>query len=139
MASSRKVIITCAVTGLIHTPTMTPHLPITPDEIAQASIGAAEAGASIIHLHARDPKDGRPTPDPKVFMDFLPRIKQQTDAVINITTGGGHGMTLEERLAALLRAKPEMCSLNMGSMNFGLFPMLQKYREFQHEWERKHL
>ncbi len=139
MASSRKVIITCAVTGSIHTPTMTPHLPITPDEIAQASIGAAEAGASIIHLHARDPKDGRPTPDPKVFMDFLPRIKQQTDAVINITTGGGHGMTLEERLAAPLRAKPEMCSLNMGSMNFGLFPMLQKYREFQHEWERKHL
>lgn len=139
MASSRKVIITCAVTGSIHTPTMTPHLPITPDEIAQASIGAVEAGASIIHLHARDPKDGRPTPDPEVFMGFLPRIKQQTDAVINITTGGGHGMTLEERLAAPLRAKPEMCSLNMGSMNFGLFPMLQKYQEFQHEWERKHL
>jgi uncharacterized protein (DUF849 family) len=139
MASSRKVIITCAVTGSIHTPTMTPHLPITPDEIAQASIGAVEAGASIIHLHARDPKDGRPTPDPEVFMGFLPRIKQQTDAVINITTGGGHGMTLEERLAAPLRAKPEMCSLNMGSMNFGLFPMLQKYQEFQHDWERKHL
>jgi uncharacterized protein (DUF849 family) len=136
---SNKVIITCAVTGSIHTPTMTPHLPITPDEIAAASIGAAEAGAAIIHLHARDPKDGRPTPDPDVFMAFLPRIKQSTDAVVNITTGGGHGMTLEERLAAPLAAEPEMCSLNMGSMNFGLFPMLNRYKEFNHDWERKHL
>ena len=135
----RKVIITCAVTGSIHTPTMTPHLPITPDQIAQEAIGAAEAGASILHLHARDPENGRPTPDPTVFMEFLPRIKQSTDAVVNITTGGGHGMSLEERLAAPLKASPEMCSLNMGSMNFGLFPLLDKYKSFQHEWERQHL
>jgi len=108
-----KVVITCAVTGSIHTPTMSPYLPLTPDEIARDAIAAAEAGAAILHLHARDPKDGRPTPDPDVFMQFLPRIKQSTGAVINITTGGGHGMTLEERLAAPLRAKPEMSSLNM--------------------------
>jgi uncharacterized protein (DUF849 family) len=139
MARSGKVIITCAVTGSIHTPTMSPHLPLTPDEVASQAIGAAEAGAAILHLHARDPKDGRPTPDPKVFMQFLPRIKQATDAVINITTGGGHGMTLEERLAAPLQASPEMCSLNMGSMNFGLFPMLQRYKEFKYDWERQHL
>ncbi len=139
MKKQDKVIITCAVTGSIHTPTMTPHLPITPNEIAEASIGAAEAGAAIIHLHARDAETGRPTPDPAVFMEFLPRIKQSTDAVVNITTGGGHGMSLEERLAAPLRAKPEMTSLNMGSMNFGLFPLLERYPEFQHEWERQHL
>jgi len=139
MAAARKVIITCAVTGSIHTPTMSDYLPLTPDQIAEQAIGAAEAGASILHLHARDPKDGRPTPDPDVFMQFLPRIKQNTDAVINITTGGGAGMSLEERLAAPLRAKPEMCSLNMGSMNFGLFPLLDKYPTFKHEWERKHL
>ena len=130
-----KVIITCAVTGSIHTPTMSEHLPITPDEIAEGAIGAAEAGASILHLHARDPKDGRPTPDLAVFMAFLPRIKQSTDAVVNITTGGGHHMTLDERLAAPLRAKPEMCSLNMGSMNFGLFPILAKDYQWKHDWE----
>jgi uncharacterized protein (DUF849 family) len=139
MAKSSKVIITCAVTGSIHTPTMSPHLPITPDEIASQAIEAAEAGAAILHLHARDPKDGRPTPDPKVFMGFLPRIKQSTEAVVNITTGGGHGMTLQERLAAPLQAKPEMCSLNMGSMNFGLYPMLQRYKEWKHDWEPKAL
>ena len=139
MARSGKVVITCAVTGSIHTPTMSPYLPLTPDEVAGQAIEAAEAGAAILHLHARDPRDGRPTPDPKVFMEFLPRIKQASDAVINITTGGGHGMTLEERLAAPLKASPEMCSLNMGSMNFGLFPMLAKYREFKHDWERVHL
>jgi uncharacterized protein (DUF849 family) len=137
--SRRKTIITCAVTGSIHTPTMSPHLPITPDEIARESIAAAEAGASIIHLHARDPKDGRPTPSPDVFMEFLPRIKQACDAVVNITTGGGHGMTVAERLAAPLRASPEMTSLNMGSMNFGLYPMLERYKEFRHDWERVHL
>src|SRR6266705_3224485 len=124
---SDKVIITCAITGGIHTPTMSDALPFTPDDIAAQSIAAAEAGASILHLHARDPKDGRPTPDPAVFMQFLPRIKQSTDAVINVTTGGGHGMTLEERLAAPLKASPEMTSLNMGSMNFGLYPMLARY------------
>src|SRR5258708_23617702 len=108
MAASRKVIITCAVTGSIHTPTMTPYLPITPNEIAEGAIGAYEAGASILHLHARDPKDGRPTPDPEVFMQFLPRIKQATNAVINITTGGVHNMTVQHRLTAHLRAQPEM-------------------------------
>ena len=139
MAKGRKVIITCAVTGSIHTPSMSPHLPLTPADIAQQSIDAAEAGAAIIHLHARDPADGRPTPDPEMFMQFLPTIRDGCDAVINITTGGGHGMTLDERLAAPLRASPEMCSLNMGSMNFGLFPMLQRYDEFRYEWERAHL
>ena len=139
VARRDKVIITCAVTGSIHTPTMSPHLPLTPNEIAEDSIRAYEAGASIIHLHARDPEDGRPTPSADVFMQFLPRIKQSTDAVINVTTGGGHGMSLAERLEGPMRARPEMCSLNMGSMNFGLYPMLDRYREFKHEWERTHL
>jgi uncharacterized protein (DUF849 family) len=139
MAAKSKVIITCAVTGSIHTPTMSPHLPLTPDEVAHQAIEAAEAGAAILHLHARDPKDGRPTPDPNVFMQFLPRIKQATGAVVNITTGGGHGMSLQDRLAAPLKAKPEMCSLNMGSMNFGLYPMLQRYKEWKHDWEPKYL
>ncbi|HUB97656.1 MAG TPA: 3-keto-5-aminohexanoate cleavage protein [Stellaceae bacterium] len=139
MARTGKVIITCAVTGSIHTPTMSPYLPLTPDEVAEQAIGAAEAGAAILHLHARDPKDGRPTPDPAVFMQFLPRIKQACDAVVNITTGGGLGMTLDERLAAPKRASPEMCSLNMGSMNFGLYPLLNRYKEFKHDWERQHL
>src|SRR5437763_15585166 len=134
-----KVIITCAVTGSIHTPTMCPSLAPAPDEVAKDAIAAAEAGAAILHLHARDPKDGRPTPDPNVFMEFLPRIKQATNAVVNITTGGGHGMTLDERLAAPLRAKPEMCSLKMGSMNFGLYPMLDRYKDWKHEWEPQHL
>lgn len=139
MAAARKVIITCAVTGSVHTPTMSPHLPVTPDEIAAQAVGAAEAGAAIIHLHARDPETGRPTPDPSVFMRFLPRIKQACDAVVNITTGGGHTMTLEDRLAAPLAAKPEMCSLNMGSMNFGLYPMLQRYKTWKHDWEPEYL
>lgn len=137
-AKQNKVIITCAVTGSIHTPTMSPHLPITADEVAQQAIDAAEAGASILHLHARN-ADGSPTPDPKAFMEFLPRIKQNSDAVVNITTGGGHGMSLEERLAAAVVASPEMTSLNMGSMNFGLFPILDKMKDFQHEWEPKFL
>jgi 3,5-dioxohexanoate:acetyl-CoA acetone transferase len=136
---ARKVIISCAVTGSIHTPTMTPYLPITPDEIAESAIGAGEAGAAILHLHARDPENGRPTPDPKVFMQFLPKIKAGTDAVINITTGGGHNMTVQERLALPLAAKPEVCSLNMGSMNFGLYPALEKRREWKHDWEPQYL
>ena len=138
-AAARKVIITTAITGSIHTPTMSPHLPITPKQIAEESIASAKAGAAIIHLHARDPKDGRPTPDPKVFMEFLPVIKQNCDAVINVTTGGGQNMTVQERLAAPLVAKPEMCSLNMGSMNFGLFPMLQRYPKFKYDWEPQFL
>ena len=139
MAQARKVIITCAVTGSIHTPTMSPYLPITPDQIAENAIAAAEAGAAILHLHARDPRDGRPTPDPEVFMQFLPRIHAATDAVINITTGGSLGMTLEERLAAPLRVKPEMASLNMGSMNFGIYPLAARYPAWQYDWEPKYL
>lgn len=134
-----KVIISCALTGAVHTPTMSPYLPVTPEEIAQQAIEAAEAGASVLHLHARDPETGKPTPDPDVFMQFLPRIKQATDAVVNITTGGGQGMSLDERLAAPLRASPELCSLNMGSMNFGMYPMLERYKSFQHDWEAAHL
>ena len=134
-----KIIISCAVTGAIHTPSMSEHLPITPEQIAEQSIAAAEAGAAIIHLHARDPVDGRPTPDPDVFMRFLPRIKQSTDAVINITTGGGLGMTLDERLAAPLRASPEMCSLNMGSMNFNIAPSAARVKSWKHEWEKPYL
>ncbi len=139
LSKNHKAVITCAVTGSIHTPTMSDHLPLTPDEIATQAIEAAEAGAAILHLHARDPKDGRPTPNPEVFMQFLPRIKQQTDAVINITTGGGHNMTVQDRLAAPLRTSPEMCSLNMGSMNFGLFPILAKYDQWKHDWEPAYL
>lgn len=132
-----KVIITCAVTGSIHTPTMSPHLPVTPDEIADQAVAAAEAGAAILHLHARNPKTGQPTADPEVFMQFLPRIARECDAVINITTGGSSLMTLEERLTAPDLAQPEMCSLNMGSMNFGLFPMKRRYSEWKFEWEPK--
>lgn len=139
MSGGRKVIITCAVTGSIHTPTMSPYLPITPNEIVEASVGAAEAGASIIHLHARDPETGKPSPDPRLFMDFLPRIRQQTNAVMNISTGGGLKMTLEERLEAAHAAKPELCSLNMGSMNFVLSQVVPKYTEWKHDWEKPYL
>ena len=139
MAATKKVIISCAITGSIHTPTMTPYLPITAQQIADNAIGAAEAGAAIVHLHARDPETGQPTPDPERFMAFLPVIKQACDVVVNITTGGGHGMSLEERLAAARRAQPEMCSLNMGSMNFGLFPLLDRIKEFKYDWEPKAL
>lgn len=132
---AKPVIITCAPTGGIHTPTMSPHLPITPAEIATAAIEAAEAGASVIHLHARDAETGKPDPRPETFMQFLPVIKQSSDAVINISTGGSLGMTIEERLAAAMRARPEMASLNMGSMNFGIFPLLEKYDSWQHDWE----
>ena len=132
---SKKVIITCAVTGSVHTPSMSPHLPWKPEDIASQAIEAAEAGASILHLHARDPENGKPTADPAVFMRFLPVIKQASAAVINISTGGSSLMSLEDRLAAALRAEPEMCSLNMGSMNFGLYPALDKPRDWQHAWE----
>jgi len=131
-----KIIITCAVTGGIHTPTMSDALPVTPSEIATQAIEAAEAGASILHLHARNPEDGKPTSDPSVFMQFLPRIKEATNAVVNLSTGGGFGMSLDERLAAARRAKPELCSLNMGSMNFGIFPMAQMYENWKHPWEK---
>lgn len=139
MASKRKVIITCAVTGAIHTPSMSPHLPVTADEIADAAIAAAQAGAAILHLHARDPKDGRPTQDPDFFRPFLEKIKVATNAVVNITTGGSPHMTVQERMRPAMTFKPEVASLNMGSMNFGLFPMLQRFKTFEHDWEREHL
>ncbi len=132
-----KVIITCAVTGSIHTPTMSPYLPVTPEEIAEQAIAAADAGAAILHLHARNPETGQPTADPDVFMQFLPKIAASCNAVVNITTGGSSLMTLEERLAAPNRAQPEMASLNMGSMNFGLFPMKRRHSEWKHDWEPK--
>jgi uncharacterized protein (DUF849 family) len=139
MASKRKVIITCAVTGAIHTPSMSPHLPVTADEIADAAIAAAQAGAAILHLHARDPQDGRPTQDPDFFRPFLEKIKVATKAVVNITTGGSPHMTVQERMRPAMTFRPEVASLNMGSMNFGLFPMLQRFKTFEHDWEREHL
>lgn len=139
MAPSRKVIVTCAVTGAIHTPTMSPYLPITPDEIAEAAIGAANAGASIVHLHARMTNDGRPTQDPAVFREFLPAIKAASPVVINITTGGAPTMTVEERLQPALQLQPEIASLNMGSMNFGLYEMIPRYPEWKHDWELPYL
>jgi uncharacterized protein (DUF849 family) len=138
-AAQGKVIITCAVTGAIHTPSMSPYLPVTPQEIADAAVGAAEAGAAIVHLHARDPRDGRPSQDPALFMEFLPQIRERSDAVINITTGGAPTMSVEERLQPALQLKPEVASLNMGSMNFGLYEMLGRYREFRHGWEQPYL
>jgi uncharacterized protein (DUF849 family) len=137
--TDNQVIITCAITGSIHTPTMSDALPVTPTQIADQAIAAAEAGAAILHLHARNPQDGRPTPDPAVFMQFLPRIKQSCDAVINITTGGSVTMTVEERLAAPLQMSPEMCSLNMGSMNFALYPMAARYKTWKYDWEEQYL
>lgn len=134
-----KVIISCAVTGSVHTPSMSPHLPVTPAEIADQAIAAADAGAAVLHLHARDPRDGRPSADPHLFMQFLPAIKDATDAILNITTGGGQGMALEDRLAAAMTASPELASLNMGSMNFGIYPMLRRQKEFRHDWERTYL
>ena len=137
--AGNKVVISCAITGAIHTPSMSDALPVTPEEIAQASIEAAEAGAAIIHLHARDPATGEPTPDPSVFMRFLPVIKQATGAVLNITTGGGLNMTVDERLAAPLQAKPEMCSLNMGSMNFNISRAGDRVKQWKHAWEQPYL
>ncbi|MDF3883013.1 3-keto-5-aminohexanoate cleavage protein [Cupriavidus basilensis] len=135
----KKVIITCAVTGAIHTPSMSPYLPVTPQEIADAAIGAAEAGAAIVHLHARDPVNGRPTQSPDVYAQFLPRIKAQSDVVVNLTTGGSPVMSLADRLEPALRFAPELASLNMGSMNFGLFEMLGRFKEFRHDWEQPYL
>ena len=134
-----KIIISCAITGSIHTPTMSENLPITPEQIAVSAIDAAKAGAAILHLHARDPNDGRPSPDPKLFMQFLPRIRDACDAVVNITTGGSVNMTVDERLIAPAQASPEMCSLNMGSMNFALYPMAARYKTWKHDWEKSYL
>lgn len=139
MAKSRKVIITCAVTGAIHTPSMSPYLPVTPEEIADAAIGAAEAGAAIVHLHARNPKTGQPDQSPEAFKPFLKVIKQRSNCVVNITTGGAPTMTVEERLRPAATFKPEVASLNMGSMNFGLYPMLARTKAFKHDWERPYL
>ena len=134
-----KVIITCAVTGAIHTPSMSPYLPITPEEITEAAVGAAEAGAAIIHLHARDPITGRPDQSPEAFGKFLPQIKSRTNAVLNLTSGGSPFMKIDERIQPSMKFAPEVASLNMGSLNFGLFPMLSRFKEFKHDWERKHL
>jgi uncharacterized protein (DUF849 family) len=138
-AAQGKVIITCAVTGSIHTPSMSPYLPITPDEIAEAAIGAAKAGAAIVHLHARNPKDGSPTQDPNLFREFAGKIRAASDVVLNFTTGGAPTMSTEERLQPALQLKPEVASLNMGSMNFGLYEMLGRYKDFKHAWERPYL
>src|SRR5688572_20632220 len=138
-AAQGKIIITCAVTGSIHTPSMSPHLPITPDEIAEAAIGAAQAGAAIVHLHARNPKDGSPTQDPALFREFAPKIRAASDVVLNFTTGGAPTMSIEERLQPALKLKPEVASLNMGSMNFGLYEMLGRYKDFKHDWEKPYL
>ncbi len=135
----RKVIITCAVTGAIHTPSMSQYLPVTPREISDAAISAAAAGAAILHLHARSPETGIPSQDPSIFQEFLPQIKEATNAVVNITTGGSPHMTVEERMKPVATFKPELASLNMGSMNFGLYPMLNRFQDFKHEWEVKHL
>jgi uncharacterized protein (DUF849 family) len=134
-----KVIITCAVTGSIHTPSMSPHLPLTPDDIATQAIEAAQAGAAVLHLHARNPADGRPTPDPAVFRQFVPRIAQECDAVVNITTGGSVSMTLADRLAYPLLAGPEMCSLNMGSMNFSIHPAARRIKDWRYDWEKPYI
>ena len=139
MSVNNKVIISCAVTGAIHTPSMSPHLPITPEEIITDSLAAAEAGAAILHLHARNPQDGRPDQTPDGFSPFLARIKQSSDAVVNITTGGSPYMTVAQRVAPAANYKPELASLNMGSMNFGLYPMLNRYKTFKFDWEREHL
>jgi uncharacterized protein (DUF849 family) len=139
MAKNRKVIITCAVTGAIHTPSMSPHLPVTPDEIIDAAVGAAEAGAALVHVHARNPVTGQPDQSPEAFEPFLKVIKQRSDCVINITTGGAPTMGVEERLGPCAHFKPEVASLNMGSMNFGLYPMLARFKDFKHDWERPYL
>jgi uncharacterized protein (DUF849 family) len=139
MPSSRKVIITCAITGSIHTPSMSPHLPITAGQISESALGAAAAGAAIVHLHARDPVNGRPVQTPEAFQPFLRTIHEASDVVLNLTTGGAPTMPITERVRPAAHFKPEVASLNMGSMNFGLFPMLNRYTEFVHDWERPFL
>jgi len=139
MKRTDKVIITCAVTGSIHTPTMSPYLPITPDQIAADAIAAAEAGAAMLHLHARNPQTGQPSQDPELFRQFLPRIKQSTDAIVNITTGGGLGMSLDDRLAPARTFRPEVCSMNMGSVNFNIAGAGAKIADWQHDWEKPYL
>src|SRR5690348_9237663 len=139
LKQKRKVIITCAVTGAIHTPSMSPYLPVTAEEIADAAIGAAEAGAAIVHLHARNPKTGQPDQSPDAFLRFLKVIKQRSGCVVNITTGGSPTMAIEERVRPAATLKPEVASLNMGSMNFGLYPMLNRQKEFKYDWERPYL
>src|SRR5215218_7515968 len=136
---AKTAIITCAPTGAIHTPTMSPALPVTPEQIAQAALGADAAGAAIVHLHVRDPQDGHPVQDPGLFKEVLAIVKDGSDVVVNLTTGGSPHMTVDERIAPAVQLAPELASLNMGSMNFGLFPMLDRYPSFQHEWERTHL
>ncbi|MDX5350898.1 MAG: 3-keto-5-aminohexanoate cleavage protein [Paracoccaceae bacterium] len=136
---TRKTIITCAVTGSVHTPSMSDHLPLTPDQIVENAIGAAEAGAAVLHLHARNPEDGSPSADPAIFEQIVPRIRERTDAVINITTGGSTRMSLDERLAYPLRLKPEMCSLNMGSMNFSIHPAARKIETWKYQWEKPYI
>jgi len=139
MASRRKVVITCAVTGSIHTPSMSPHLPVTPDEIVEHALAAAQAGAAVLHLHARDPETGKPDQTPEAFARFLPRIKQACDAVVNVTTGGSPYMRVEERVLPAAQFKPEVASLNMGSINFALFHLLDRYKDLKQDWERQHL
>ncbi len=139
MKRTDKVIITCAITGSIHTPTMSPHLPITADQIATNAIEAAQAGAAMLHLHARNPETGQPSQDPELFRAFLPRIKQSTDAILNITTGGGLGMSLDDRLAPAKMFQPEVCSMNMGSVNFNISGAGAKITQWQHDWEKPYL
>jgi uncharacterized protein (DUF849 family) len=139
MAKTRKVIISCAVTGAIHTPSMSPYLPVTPDEIASAAIGAAEAGAAIVHLHARDPETGKPDQRPEAFAAFLPQIRQASSVIVNLTSGGSPYTRIQERILPAITFRSEVTSLNMGSMNFGLFPMLHRFKDFKHPWEREHL
>ncbi|WP_068093780.1 BKACE family enzyme [Novosphingobium rosa] len=135
----RKVIISCAITGAIHTPSMSPHLPVTPEEIGQSALQAAEAGAAIVHLHARDPETGKPDQRPEAFLPFLKTISQASDVVINLTSGGNPAMLVEERIRPAAQLRPEVASLNMGSINFGLFPMLKRFRDFKHDWEKPYL
>src|SRR5262249_7063156 len=140
VAPARKVIVTCAITGSGHTPTMSPYLPITPDQIVEAAVEAAEAGAAIVHLHPRDPRDGPPTPDPALFAESHRRISERSAVVISLSSGGGTGMSVEQRLAGVLAARPELCTLNMGSMNYGGYPMIARYQgSWQHDWEEPYL